>query len=127
MKVTGVETFLVSANWRNFIFVKTTTDEGIVGWGEATLAWKETAVKELILDYARRYITGRDPFEIERMWFELYQAEFNVGPVMLSAMAGLEMSLWDIAGKACGQPVYNLVGGKLRPRVKVYANGWYSF
>jgi galactonate dehydratase len=126
MKVVDVQTFLTDANWRNYVFVKTTTDEGVTGWGEATLGWKETAVNEMICDLARRYVIGRDPFEIERLWSELYQTEFNVGPVMLSAMAGIETSLWDVVGKACNQPVYNLVGGKVRSRVRVYANGWYS-
>lgn len=126
MKVTEVDVFLIGAAWRNFTFVKIQTDSGLVGWGEATLGWKESAVRELILDYGRRYVVGQNPFDIEDLWFRLYQIEHNTGPVMFSAMAGIEMALWDIAGKACGQPVYNLVGGKVRSRVKAYANGWYS-
>jgi galactonate dehydratase len=127
MKITKVEVFLTGAVWRNFIFVKLTTDSDLIGWGECTLGWKETAVRELILDYGRRYAVGQNPFDIEDLWFKLYQVEHNVGPVMLAAMAGIETALWDIVGKACGQPVYNLVGGKVRPRVKVYANGWYGY
>src|SRR5579871_4050022 len=126
MKVTKVEVFLVGAKWRNFTMVKIETDSGIVGWGEGTLGWKETAVRELILDYARRYVVGQNPFDIEALWFKLYQVEHNTGPVMYTAMAAIETALWDIVGKACGQPVYNLVGGKVRNKVKVYANGWYS-
>jgi galactonate dehydratase len=126
MKVTGVHVFLSAAGWRNYTFVKIETDAGLVGWGEATLGWKETAVRELILDFARRYVVGENPFDIEALWFKLYQIEHNTGPVMFSAMAGIEMALWDIVGKACDQPVYNLVGGKVRNKVKVYANGWYS-
>jgi galactonate dehydratase len=126
MKVSKVDVFLVGAAWRNYTFVKIQTDNGLTGWGEATLGWKETAVRELILDYGRRYVVGQDPFDIEALWFKLYQIEHNTGPVMYSAMAGLEMALLDIAGKACEQPVYNLVGGKVRNRVKAYANGWYS-
>ena len=97
-----------------------------MGWGEGTLGWKETAVRELIEDFSRRYLIGQNPFDIESLWFKLYQIEHNSGPVMYSAMAGIETALWDIVGKACGQPVYNLVGGKLRSRVKAYANGWYT-
>jgi galactonate dehydratase len=126
MKVTNVDVFLVGAAWRNFVFVKIQTDSGLVGWGEATLGWKESAVRELILDYGRRYVIGQSPFDIENLWFKLYQIEHNTGPVMYSAMAGIEMALWDIVGKACKQPVYNLVGGRLRTKVKVYANGWYN-
>jgi galactonate dehydratase len=97
-----------------------------VGWGEATLGWKETAVRELVLDFGKRYVVGQSPFDIEDLWFRLYQIEHNTGPVMFSAMGGIEMALWDIVGKACGQPVCNLVGGKVRSRIKAYANGWYS-
>ena len=125
MKVTKVDVHLLGAGWRNFTLVKLETDSGLVGWGEATLGWKEPAVRELILDYSRRYLAGMSPFDIEDLWFKLYQIEHNCGPVMYSAMAGLEMAMWDVVGKACGQPVYNLVGGKARDRVRVYANGWY--
>ncbi len=126
MKVTKVDVFLVAAKWRNFTLVKIETDSGIVGWGEGTLGWKETSVREMIKDFARRYVVGQNPFDIEALWFKLYQVEHNTGPVMYSAMAGIETALWDIVGKACGQPVYNLVGGKVRNKVKAYANGWYS-
>jgi len=65
------------------------------------------------------------PVDIEDLWFKLYQIEHNCGPVMYAAMAGLETAMWDVVGKACGQSVYSLVGGKVRDRVRVYANGWY--
>ncbi len=126
MRVKNVDVIMTAAGWRNFLFVKIETDSGLVGWGEGTLGWKESAVRELVLDFGRRYVIGQSPFDIEDLWFKLYQVEHNTGPVMYSAMAGIEMALWDIVGKACGQPVYNLVGGKVRSRVKAYANGWYS-
>ncbi|HVA01617.1 MAG TPA: mandelate racemase/muconate lactonizing enzyme family protein [Terriglobia bacterium] len=127
MKIEKVEVFLAGAAWRNYTMVKLTTDSGLVGWGEGTLGWKESAVRELIEDFGRRYVVGQSAFDIEDLWFKLYQVEHNVGPVMLSAMAGIETALWDLVGKACGQPVYNLVGGKVRSKVKVYANGWYAY
>lgn len=126
MKVIDVKVFLVGAKWRNFVLVKIATDSGLVGWGEGSLGWKETAVRELIVDFSKRYVIGQNPFDIESLWFKLYQIEHNTGPVMFAAMAGIETALWDIVGKACGQPVYNLVGGKVRSKVKVYANGWYA-
>ena len=126
MKVTKIDVIMTAAAWRNFLFVKIETDSGLAGWGEGTLGWKESAVRELVLDYGRRYVVGQSPFDIEDLWFKLYQIEHNTGPVMFAAMAGIEMALWDIVGKACGQPVYNLVGGKVRTKVKAYANGWYS-
>lgn len=127
MKIARVEVFLTGAAWRNFVLIKLTTDSGLTGWGEGTLGWKERAVRELILDFGRRYVVGHNPFDIEDLWFKLYQIEHNLGPVMLAAMAGIETALWDIAGKACNQPVYNLVGGKVRNKIKAYANGWYSY
>ncbi|MEO8660183.1 MAG: mandelate racemase/muconate lactonizing enzyme family protein [Bryobacteraceae bacterium] len=127
MKITNIEVFLTAATWRNFLFVKLTTDDGIVGWGYGTLEWKESTVRDLILDFGRRYVIGQNPFDIEDIWFKLYQIEHNTGPIMYAAMAGIETAMWDIVGKATGQPVYNLVGGKVRSRIKVYANGWYAF
>ena len=124
--VERVETFVVEAAWRNFLIVKVTTNDGIVGWGDGTLGWKEFAVESLVKEFAERYLIGKDPFRIEDLWFRLYQIEHNTGPVMYAAMAGLETALWDIVGKVCNQPVVNLVGGILRDRVRVYANGWYA-
>lgn len=126
MRIARIEVFLIGAKWRQFTLVKLTTDSGLVGWGDATLGWKEDAVRALILDYGRRYVVGHNPFDIEDLWFRLYQVEHNTGPVMFSAMAGIETAMWDLVGKACGQPVYNLLGGKVRTKVKAYANGWYS-
>ena len=124
--VERVETFVVDGAWRNFLIVKVTTNDGIVGWGDGTLGWKEFAVESLVHEFADRHLVGRDPFRIEDLWFRLYQVEHNTGPVMFAAMAGLETALWDIVGKIAGQPVVNLVGGMLRDKVRVYANGWYS-
>jgi galactonate dehydratase len=127
MKVVKLEVFLTAAVWRNFVFVKLTTDEGIIGWGDGTLEWKESTVRDLILDLGRRYVIGHNPFDIESIWFQLYQVEHNTGPIMYAAMAGIETALWDIVGKAASQPVYNLVGGRVRSKLKVYANGWYAY
>ena len=99
MKVVKIEVFLTAAVWRNFLFVKLTTDEGIVGWGDGTLEWKESTVRDLILDLGRRYVIGHNPFDIESIWFQLYQVEHNTGPIMYAAMAGIETALWDIVGK----------------------------
>jgi galactonate dehydratase len=124
--VESVETILVDGGWRNFLIVKVTTSDGVVGWGDGTLGWKEFAVESLVHEFAERHLVGRDPLRIEDLWFRLYQVEHNTGPVMFAAMAGLETALWDIAGKIAGLPVVNLVGGVLRDRIRVYANGWYA-
>jgi galactonate dehydratase len=124
--IKSVETYLVDGGWRNFLFVRIETAGGVEGWGEATLGWKEFAVAQLVNELGAIHVVGKSPFDIERVWFTLFQSESNIGPVILSAMAGIEMAMWDIAGKLCGQPVVNLVGGAIQTRVRAYANGWYS-
>jgi len=108
------------------VFVKVSTDEGLHGWGEATLEYREPALAETIRGMERRLI-GRDPHEIEAIWHECYRdTYFRGGPLGMSALSGVEMALWDIKGKALGVPVYQLLGGKVRDRVPCYANGWFS-
>jgi L-alanine-DL-glutamate epimerase-like enolase superfamily enzyme len=88
VKINNMDVFVAGAAWRQFVMVKLTTDAGLVGWGEGSLGWKESAVRELITDFGRRYVIGRNPFDIEDLWFKLYQIEHNTGPVMYAAMAG---------------------------------------
>lgn len=126
MKVTGIKTLLCHAYRTNWVFVKVLTDEGLHGVGEATLEMREctvaAAVKEL-----ERYIRGRDPFAIEAFWHEMVRDTYwRGGPVLMTALAGVEMALWDIKGKALGVPVYELLGGKVRDRVPCYGNGWFA-
>ena len=75
--VETVETIVVDGAWRNFLIVKITTNDGIVGWGDGTLGWKEFAVESLVHEFADRHLVGRDPFRIEDMWFRLYQVEIG--------------------------------------------------
>jgi galactonate dehydratase len=125
MRVTGVETFLCAAEWRNFVFVRVDTDEGLHGWGEATLEGKEQTVAAAT-DELARYLIGKDPAQIERHWHHMYEIPFwRGGPVLGSAIAGIDQALWDIKGKALGVPVYELLGGAARDRIRYYANGWF--
>ena len=124
--IKNVETYVVDGGWRNFLFVRMETESGREGWGEATLGWKEFAVARLVDELSELYVIGEDPFAIEKVWFTLYQVEHQLGPVMFSAMAGIETAMWDLVAKICGQPVVNLVGGIVQPRVRAYANGWYA-
>jgi galactonate dehydratase len=124
--IISLDTYLVDGGWRNFVIVKIVTSEGIVGWGDATLGGKEHAVAALLQTLAKRYVLRSSPFAIEAVWQRATQAEFNLGPVMYAALAGIETAMWDVAGKICGQPVANLLGGAVRPSVRAYANGWYS-
>src|SRR3954447_7349779 len=122
MRVSGIEVFLCAANWRNFVFVRVDTDEGLHGWGEATLEGKEQAVTAAIGEL-ERYLVGQDPARIERHWFHMYETPFwRGGPVLGSAISGVDQALWDIKGKALGVPVYELLGGPTRVRVRAYAH-----
>lgn len=108
------------------MFVKVITDSGLYGVGEATLEYREPTVVQAIKEL-ERYLVGKDPHNIEAFWHDAYRdAYWRGGVVLMSALAGVEMALWDIKGKALGVPVYQLLGGKVRDSVKCYANAWFA-
>ena len=126
MKITGLKTFVCNAFRTNFVFVKVETDSGIYGWGEATLEYKERTVVAAIHDL-ESYLIGKDPNNIEAFRHDCYRdAYWRGGPVLMSAIAGVEMALWDIKGKALNVPVYQLLGGKVRDAINIYVNGWFA-
>lgn len=126
MKITAVRTFVCNAFRTNFVFVKVETDAGLHGWGEATLEYKEPTVVAAIHDLDS-YLIGKDPMNIEAFRHDCYRdAYWRGGPVLMSALAGVEMALWDIKGKALNVPVWQLLGGKVRDAIPVYVNGWFS-
>ena len=126
MKVTQIKTFICHAYRTNWVFVKVITDSGLYGVGEATLEYREPTVVQAIKDL-ERYLVGKDPHNIEAFWHDAYRdAYWRGGVVLMSALAGVEMALWDIKGKALGVPVYQLLGGKVRDSVKCYANAWFA-
>jgi galactonate dehydratase len=125
MRITSTETFFCWGGRTNWTFVKVNTDEGIHGWGEGTLEGKEKAVEAAIHELDR-YLIGQDPFQIERHNAYMYETAFwRGGPVLGSAIAALDQALWDIKGKALGVPVWELLGGAARDRIRYYANGWF--
>lgn len=125
MKITDIKTFTVDSYRTNWTFVKVETDEGLYGWGEASLGTNENALEGMVKDL-KRLIVGRNPFEIEKMLFEVYRDMYwKGGPVLHSALSGVEMAMWDIMGKALNVPVSTLLGGKIRDKVKMYANAWF--
>lgn len=126
MKVTRISTAICHAYRTNWVFVKVHTDIGLYGVGEATLEMRERTVETAIHEL-ERYLIGRDPHDIEAFWHDAYRDSYwRVGPVLMSALAGVEMALWDIKGKDLGVPVYQLFGGKMRDRIPCYANGWFA-
>jgi galactonate dehydratase len=123
MKITDVKIHHMRGVQRNWTFVKLMTDEGIYGWGEGTLENQELAVEQAILALVSRHLMGMDPTHIERHWQVMYRHGFwRGGPVLGSAVSALDQALWDITGKAYGVPVYKLLGGPVRDRVRVYTH-----
>ncbi len=120
MKITQIKTFLVNMGHRNIPFVKVYTNEGIYGVGEAYSCGPDKATVEVIRDF-EGWLVGRDARDIEGLWQLMYAgSRFPGGMVLNAAISGIEHALWDIAGKAAGLPVYRLVGGKCRNKVRVY-------
>jgi galactonate dehydratase len=118
MRITEINTYLVRPRW---CFVEIITDEGLVGWGEPVVEGKASTVKACV-EEMKPYLIGADPKNIEDIWNMLYRAGFyRGGPIIMSAIAGIDQALWDIKGKFYNAPVYELMGGPCRERIKVYS------
>jgi len=118
MKIRSYELFQVPPRW---LFLKIETDEGIVGWGEPVIEGKAATVKAAV-DEMMEYLIGKDPMNIEDHWNVLYRAGFyRGGPILMSAIAGIDQALWDIKGKFYNAPIHQLLGGKARDNIKVYS------
>jgi galactonate dehydratase len=130
MKITAVSIYVVPTGWRRAVIVEVETDEGIAGLGEVGIAYGAgtRAAAAMAEEMAERFLLGRDPSPIERIWSDVYDQSFwtkGGGAIPIAALSGLEHALWDIKGKALGQPVYSLMGGPITPELAVYANGWW--
>ena len=120
MKIERIETFLVEAGFRNWLFTKMYTDQGITGIAESTIKRKERTLKASVEELIR-YLIGKDPTHIEDHVEKMYRDAFWVGGAMLaSAISSVEAAMWDILGKSVGLPVYGLLGGPTRDRIRVY-------
>lgn len=118
MKIVSMELFQVPPRW---LFLKITTDEGIAGWGEPVVEGRVDTVRTAVEELGD-YLIGRDPGQIEDLWQVMYRGGFyRGGPILTSAISGIEQALWDIKGQRLGVPVYELLGGAVRDRMKVYA------
>src|SRR5690242_19212674 len=117
VKITGMKVFGVSltpASERPYVFVKLETNQGVTGWGEGTLEGKAAAVMACINDF-RDFLIGSDPMQVEHHWQSMYVHSFyRAGPVIGSAISGIDQALWDLRAKARGMPVYKLLGGGAR-------------
>ena len=124
MKIERIETLVCHARMRNWIFVKVVTDQpGLVGWGEATLEWHTRSVVGAIEDVAP-LIVGEDPTRIEYLWQAMWRQHFwhGSGIVRSTAISGIDLALWDIAGKVAGMPCHKLWGGPVRDSVRLYCH-----
>lgn len=124
MKITRVETHVCHARMRNWVFVKVLTDQdGLFGWGEATLEWHTRAVVGAVEDCAE-LIVGEDPTRVEHLWQMMYRQHFwhGHGIIRATAIAGIDLALWDILGKVCGVPCAKLWGGPVRDSVRTYCH-----
>lgn len=127
MKITNVRTFLVDpGSSKNWLFVKVETDAGIHGWGECYTQADRDRAMEVHVHALARYLIGRDAHQIKHFTFMAYTdfASKRGAMDLYCAISGIEQALWDIVGKALNTPVYNLLGGACRDKIRVYANGW---
>ena len=118
MKITKLTTYVVPPRW---LFLKIETDEGLFGWGEPVVEGRAHSVATAV-DELSDYLIGQDPLQIEKHWQAMYRGAFyRGGPILMSAIAGVDQALWDIKGKYHNAPVHQLLGGQVRDRIKVYA------
>jgi galactonate dehydratase len=126
LRISQIDVFLAGTTWRNLTLVKVSTDSGIIGWGEATVEYREYAVAAH-LDFVGRLIHGINALQPARVWQALVEHDFMSGDAVgLAAASGIINACLDIAGKAYDVPVYALLGGAIRDHIPVYANGWYQ-
>jgi galactonate dehydratase len=123
MKITAIRTVVCNAEMRNWVFVRVETNEpGLYGWGEASLEWKTRSVAGAVEDFVPMLL-GEDPTRIEHIYQKLYRQSFwRVGVIGMSAISAIEQACWDILGKSLGVPVYKLLGGAVRDRVRMYTH-----
>lgn len=119
-RVESIESFVVNAQMRNWVFVRVITADGLTGWGEATLEWKTQAVVGAIADVSP-LVVGQDPMRLEHIWQRMYRGQFWKGGVIgMTALSGIDMALHDVKARALGVPIYELLGGAVRDRLRTY-------
>jgi len=127
MKISRVRPLVLGTPWRNLTFVVVETDEGLSGVGEVRMLNRTDALLGYLSEAVPNYVLGQDPFNREHIVRSMFLNDFGrVGEIVMSGIAAIETACWDIAGKALNQPVYRLMGGAVRDRIKAYANGWYT-
>ena len=127
MKITGITTHVVGTAWRNLTIVEVHTDAGITGLGEVRMLNHTDALLGCLQEAVPNHVLGTDPFDVESLVHRMTRHDYaRAGEIAMSALAIIEIACWDIQGKARELPVYQLLGGAVRDRIKAYANGWYQ-
>jgi len=127
MKIVDLRLTVVGTPWRELVFLELTTDEGLTGVSEVRMVNKTDTLVACIGELAPRYVIGTDPFDVERLAWNVQRGEYGrAGEVAQSALAAFDVASWDLMGQSLGVPVWKLLGGKFRDRVPAYANGWYQ-
>jgi L-alanine-DL-glutamate epimerase-like enolase superfamily enzyme len=120
LKITGLKTFVVNVGGSNWAFCKIYTDQGLVGLGEGSITSKEATLVQAIMEH-ERFLIGQDPTNIELLWQGMFRhPRWRGGPILNSAISAIEIALWDILGQALGVPIYKLLGGAARQRIRLY-------
>ena len=127
MRIAEVRPLVLGTAWRNLTFVVVRTDDGLEGVGEVRMINETEALLGYLSEAVPTQVLGADPFAIEALVQRMWRREYaRAGQIAMSALAVLEIACWDIVGKALDQPVYRLLGGPVREKIKAYANGWYT-
>jgi galactonate dehydratase len=127
MTIVDLRVTVVGTPWRELVFLELTTDDGLTGVSEVRMVNKTDTLVACIGELAPRYVIGADPFDVERLAWNVQRAEYGrAGEVAQSALAAFEVASWDLMGQSLGVPVWKLLGGRFRDRVPAYANGWYQ-
>jgi galactonate dehydratase len=127
MKIVDLRLTVVGTPWRELVFLELTTDEELTGVSEVRMVNKTDTLVACIGELAPRYVIGTDPFDVERLAWNVQRGEYGrAGEVAQSALAAFDVASWDLMGQSLGVPVWKLLGGKFRDRVPAYANGWYQ-
>jgi galactonate dehydratase len=127
LKIAAVTPLVMGTEWRNLTIVKVRSDEGLTGVGEVRMVNHTQALLGYLEHAIPNHVLGADPFDIEALVQRMWRTDFErAGATVMSGIAAIEIACWDIVGQATGQPVYKLMGGAVRDRIKAYANGWYT-
>jgi len=127
MKIVDVKSHVLGTAWRNLTFVRVITDEGLEGVGEVRMLNHTDALLGYLKEAVPNHVLGHNPMNIEDLVHRMYRNDYaRADEIVMSGIATIEIACWDIMGQALGQPVYKLLGGAVREKIKVYANGWYT-